>query len=164
MGQTGIPQLCRHTESAGSKSDGGKEECVEMETLTSAFPSVQTLTRQMMDCMNVAPVLLPSPHMPAKTRSLPFAAHRLHLKLPTLCITGLRDLNPHPISKVLQQRPEQHSESMPPLFFPPSKRLSQAPSANQSAFPNIKNRMSMSCIRRRKTIFIEFLALQLCFW
>src|SRR6202451_237045 len=80
MGQTGIPHLWQHTEPSGSKSDGGKEERVEMETMTSTFLSIQTLTRQMMDCMNVAPVLLPSPHMPAKTHPLPFTAHRLHLK------------------------------------------------------------------------------------
>ena len=163
MRQTGIPQLWQHTESAGSKSDAGKEGCVEMETMTSTFPWIQTLTRQMMDCMNVAQVLLPSPHMPANTHPLPFVAHRLHLKLPTLCITGFRDLNPHPISKVLQQRLEEHSESMPPLLFPPSKRLSTVPSAKTSVFPNIKNSMSRSRIRRRQTIFDDFLALQLCF-
>jgi len=166
MSQTGIPQLWQHTESVGSNSDGGKEECVEMETMTSTFPSIQTLTRQMMDCMNVAQVLLPSPPMPAKTRPLPFAAQGLHLKLPMLCITGLRDLldlNPHPILKVLQQQLEGHSASMRPPLFPPSKRLSTVPSANTSVFPNIKNSMSMSRIRRRKTIFNDFLALQLCF-
>ena len=164
MGQTGIPQLWQHTESAGPKSDGGKEQCAEMETMTSTFPSIQTLTRQMTDCMNVATVLLPSPHMLAKTRPLPFAAHRLHLKLPTLCrVTGLRDLNPHPISKVLQQRLEEHSESMPPPLFPPSKRLSTVSSAYTNVFPNIKNSMSMSRIRWRQTIFDDFLALQLCF-
>ena len=166
MRQTGIPQLWQHTESAGSKSDAGKEGCVEMETMTSTFPWIQTLTRQMMDCMNIAQVLLPSLHMPAKTRPLPFAAHRLHLKLPTSCITGLRDLpdlNPQPILKVLQQRLEEHSESMLPPLFPPSKRLSTVPSANTSVFPNTKNSISMSRIRTRKTIFIDFLALQLCF-
>jgi hypothetical protein len=163
MGQTGIPPLWRHTESAESKSDGGKEGCLEMETMTSKFPWIQTLTRQMIDCMNVAPVLLSSPHMPVKTHPLPFSAHRLHLKLPMLCITGSRDLNLHPISKVLQQRLEEHSESMPPPLFPRSKKLSKVPSVNTSAFPNIKNTMSTSRIRTRKTIFIDFLALQLCF-